>query len=305
MSTFRTTSAALAIVAGLLLAGCGDDDSDDSDTAGQDGVPTVTPSASATASGSPTVTPEPSESETPSARTQVSVYFLHGEKVQPVLRSTTGPAVATAAIRALLDGPTAAERSAGLTSSVPDGTELLGLSVADGVATIDLSENYSSGGGSLSMTTRLAQVVFTLTRFPTVDAVNFRLDGEPVEVFGGEGIVLDRPATRAQFEEQSPAVLIESPTLNQTVEGPLRVSGSANVFEGVFHLELRDGEGRVLTTSRVEASSGTGTRGTFSTTLAVEESLSGPITLIAYVNSAKDGSRQEIVSIPLRLGMER
>lgn len=291
----------------LLLGGCGDDDSD---TAGQDGGPTITPSASSTPSSTPTATPEPSgspepsESPAPSGQTQVSVYFLHGEKVQPVLRSTAGPAVATAAIRALLDGPTAAERTAGLTSSVPDGTELLGISVADGVATIDLSEDYSSGGGTLSMTTRLAQVVFTLTRFPTVDAVNFRLEGEPVEVFGGEGIVLDRPATRAQFEEQSPAVLIESPTLNQTVEGPLRVSGSANVFEGVFHLELRDAGGRVLTTSRVEASSGTGTRGTFASTLAVEDSLSGPVTLIAYVNSAKDGSRQEIVSIPLRLATD-
>ena len=37
------------------------------------------------------------------------------------------------------------------------------------------------------MQTRLAQVVYTLTQFPTVDGVVFSLDGEPIDVLGGEG----------------------------------------------------------------------------------------------------------------------
>ena len=100
------------------------------------------------------------------AHTERSVaYLLEGERVTPVARQvprTRG--VGAAAIRALLRGPTAAERRAGLTSAVPAGTRLIGLTIRDGVATIDLSRRFESGGGSLSMRARVAQVVFTLTR---------------------------------------------------------------------------------------------------------------------------------------------
>ena len=44
------------------------------------------------------------------------------------------------------------------------------------------------------MASRLAQVVFTATQFSEVDSVLFKIDGEVVEVFSGEGIILDGPA---------------------------------------------------------------------------------------------------------------
>jgi spore germination protein GerM len=33
-----------------------------------------------------------------------------------------------------------------------------------------------------------------------IDRVSFRLEGEPVELFGGHGIILDRPQTRQDFQ---------------------------------------------------------------------------------------------------------
>lgn len=166
---------------------------------------------------------------------------------------------------------------------------------------MDLNTRYESGGGSLSMMTRLAQVVFTLTQFPTVDKVAFLLEGEPVEAFGGEGIVLDEPADRGRFEEVAPAVLIETPTLGEAFTDPFRVTGTANVFEAVFNLEVRAADGSVLVTRRVQAASGTGTRGTFEATLPYP---AGPATqgrLVAFVYSAEDGEREDIVSVPIRL----
>src|SRR5690606_15313075 len=113
------------------------------------------------------------------------------EHVGPVAREATGPAVAAGALRGLLAGPTDAERALGFGTAIPAGTTLNGVVVADGVATVDLSGDFASGGGSASMQARVAQVVFTLTQFPTVDSVDFELDGEPLTALGGEGLLLE------------------------------------------------------------------------------------------------------------------
>jgi hypothetical protein len=286
----------LAVTAALLLlvSGCADDDG---------GTPsptaTVSPTASASPSPSATSSASPSARQTPAATSAVSVYLLHGEKLQPVRRTATGAGVAAAAVRALLTGPTAAEAAAGLGTTVPKGTALRSLTIRDRVATVDLTGRYDDGGGTLSMTARLAQVVFTLTRFPTVATVVFWLDGQRVTELGGEGIDLSRPVGRSDYEDLSPAVLVESPRWSESTRLPLRVTGTANVFEAVFFLELKDAAGKVVVDQRVMATSGTGTRGTFDVTLS--GTAGGAATLTAYVFSAKDGTRQNIASIPLTL----
>ncbi|MBC6445855.1 GerMN domain-containing protein [Actinokineospora xionganensis] len=259
-------------------------------------TPTTTPPSAAPTTSAPAPTTQP-----PAATAGVSVYFLRGEKLIATRRQVQTPAVASAAVRALLQGPTAAEQQAGLTSAVPAGTTLRGIALRDGLATVDLSGSFASGGGTLSMTARLAQVVFTLTRFATVDRVNFRLDGAPVTVFGGEGIILDHPQTRADYEDLSPAVLIESPTIGTTARSPLRVYGTANTFEAVFQLQIVDSGGRSLTDRRVMATSGTGTRGTFDVTLRFTAPQAGTGKLIAWYSSPKDGSRVVVAEIPVNL----
>ena len=53
---------------------------------------------------------------------------------------------------------------------IPAGTRYLGVEVSGGVATVDLSREFESGGGSLSMISRVAQVVFTVTRIDGIAA---------------------------------------------------------------------------------------------------------------------------------------
>jgi germination protein M len=84
----------------------------------------------------------------------------------------------------------------GVSTAIPAGTQLLGISIDGGVATVDLTSEYQSGESSHSMQVRLGQVVYTLTQFPTVQSVRFRLDGAPVNVLSSEGIVLDHPVGR-------------------------------------------------------------------------------------------------------------
>lgn len=134
----------------------------------------------------------------------LTIYFLDEETLVPVeVTVTATEAVARAAMTELLKGPEAA--GAGEYGSViPAGTRLLDIAVEDGVATVDLSSEFGSGGGSVSMGARVAQVVYTLTEFDTVEAVSFWMDGEPVEALGGEGLIVDEPQTRADWAQFAP-----------------------------------------------------------------------------------------------------
>ena len=225
----RTLVALLGLFAAVALAGCGSDHA----------VSLGKPGATATTSTAP--------EQTGSKPSQLSleVWFTRDNGLVAV-RRTHPPTqlVATAAMKALLDGPTADERSAGLTSSVPPGTRLLGIGIRDGLATVDLTSEYQSGGGALSMQTRLGQVVYTLTQFPTVQKVRFRLDGSPVNVFSSEGIVLDHPVGRSDYADLLPAIVVDRPAPGDRVTSPATVSGTADVFEANVTVEIRRREGQ-------------------------------------------------------------
>lgn len=244
------------------------------------------------------------ETTTPPAeeKTAVLVYLLDSsEKVVPVRRMVTPPAVAAGAMTELLTGPTAAEKAAGLTSAIPEGTKLLGVTVENRTAVVDLSSEYASGGGSLSMTARVAQVVFTLTQFSTVDNVTFKMNGQPITTLGGEGVMIDQPQNRANWEDLSPAVLVESPVFGDSISSPLRVQGTANVFEATFNIDVVDSAGKTVVSQHVTATSGTGTRGTFDVTITWSGANTGPGTLITWYESAQDGSRVEVARMPVTL----
>jgi hypothetical protein len=103
------------------------------------------------------------------------------------------PAAAlTAAVHAL-----AAGRGAGV-SEVPRGTRVLSVHRDDrGIWLVDVSEHVVSGGGSASMIGRTRQLHATLTSIPGVDAVGLTLGGEPITIWGGEGLMTPWPWRRS------------------------------------------------------------------------------------------------------------
>ena len=204
------------------------------------GSPDLTPAPSQSsppASGEPTGSPQATPAPTPEGTTVVRAYFYFesvpgSSGLVPVLREVPATkAVATAAMAALLAGPTETESGA-MSSAIPAGTRLLGLTVANGVATVDLSSEFESGGGSASAIIRLGQVVFTLTQFPTVNSVLFQIEGKTVTVFGSEGIVLDGPVGRADYRGPPAGDLRRSPGVRggDRQSGP--VTGSAQRLRG-------------------------------------------------------------------------
>jgi len=226
---------------------------------------------------------------TGSVPTSVSleIWFLDGEQLVRQTRSHEATTlVATAAMKALLAGPSPAELAAGLGTSVPAGTKLLGISIKKGVATVDLTSQYQSGGGALSMKARLAQVVYTLTQFPTVRAVLFHLDGEPVNVFSGEGIVLDHPVGRKDYEDLLPVIAVDEPVAGERVTSPVRVSGSANVFEANVTVKVLDEGGHLVGKTFTTATCGTGCRGTYAVPVSFDVAREQPGTIVVSDDDA-------------------
>jgi len=132
--------------------------------------------------------------------TTVQLYFTRGESLQAVRRPVPKVSrVGAETVKALLAGPTAEESRSGLGTAIPRDTRFLDLVIEGGVAEVDLSKAFESGGGTLSLTMRLAQVTCTLDQFDSVRGVRFALDGKLVNVFSGNGIVLDRPVTCAGY----------------------------------------------------------------------------------------------------------
>lgn len=124
----------------------------------------------------------------------IKIYFansrLNGQgaeydcsKVFAVEREVATPAVATAAINELLKGPTAAEKSQGYNTEIPNGSKLNSISIVNGTALADFNETTESGGGSCSMAGRTWQIVQTLKQFSTIKLVRLSIDGRTEDIF--------------------------------------------------------------------------------------------------------------------------
>jgi hypothetical protein len=287
----RTLVAVLGLLAagaiGFVLVGCG------SENAVSLGKPGTTTSSATT----------PEQTGTQPSKLSLEVWFSRDNGLVAVHRAhAPTQLVATAAIKALLGGPTPDERSAGLTSAVPSDTRLLGIGIRDGLATVDLTSEYQSGGGALSMQTRLGQVVYTLTQFPTVQKVRFHLDGSPVNVFSSEGIVLDHPVGRSDYADLLPAIVVNGPEADEHVTSPVKVSGTANVFEANVTVEVLNAKGDVVGKTFTTASCGTGCRGTYSVDVSYKVSKEQPGTIVVHDDDAAGtGAPPHSVRIPVTL----
>jgi hypothetical protein len=253
----------------------------------------------------------------------VRAYFLlddpfgGGEVVNeptlvPVLRTVPeSSATATAAMKALLAGPSAKERTAfpHIGTLIPAGSKLLGIEISRGLGTVDLSAEFASlspadagDGGMFSLRGRLAQVVYTLTQFTTVDRVNFKLEGKPVRVFTSEDVVLDKPVTRATYRDRYlPLIFVDRPAWGAALPNPGRVTGLANVNEAQFRMAVLDRNGKSLVDVPVVASCGTGCWGQFGVDLRYKVSIAQWGTLRVWDISEHSGKQVAVREYPVFL----
>jgi hypothetical protein len=105
------------------------------------------------------------------------------------------------------------------------------------------------------------------------------------------------PALAATETPLPAAITIDAPAAGETLTVPFEVSGGANVFEAALVVDvLGNAAGLVLCRRHVQATSGTGTPGTWSATMAFpppEEDAA--VTIRAFDYSARDGSEENVV----------
>ncbi|MGB8362134.1 MAG: GerMN domain-containing protein [Acidimicrobiia bacterium] len=231
-------------------------------------------------------------------------FFFQGYPVEP------GPYVVPVArpvgddiedaLRALLEGVTEDEAGMGLSSTIPGGTSLLGVDVADGVAAVDLSRQFESGGGSLSMMGRVAQIVYTATSFDDVEAVRFLLEGVAIEFLGGEGLIIDEPQTRADYVDLTPAILVEEPLWGSTITSPVTISGQALTDSGSVSYVLVDADGLIIAEGEIPVTPGQ--RSQFNTTLDMVEIPHPGLGSIIVFELTEDGAQIHVLEYPLQVG---
>jgi len=185
-------------------------------------------------------------------------------------------------MRELLGGPGNAEAAAGLTSAIPSDAQVLGLHVDGGVATVDLSSEFAAGGTESELEQRVAQVVYTLTQFPAVQTVAFKVDGTAAGVPRGDGSSTTDPVGRDDYLQLVPPILVEQPRWGETVGPAIEVSGRAESETGRVHVELQTTDGSAATADP-QVDCGRNCAGAFSTHLTAPATTGGTARLIVSI----------------------
>ena len=145
----------------------------------------------------------PEEVETPDDNTEsqyINVFFIgqnkNKEEVYKAVKRKYDPTVDGTPIKfvitALIDGPKPEEVQLGVYSEIPVGTRLLSIVEAPEGVYINLSKHFDTGGGTDSIYKRIFQLIKT-AKYNTTKPVYLLIENQPVEVLGGEGIMITQP----------------------------------------------------------------------------------------------------------------
>lgn len=158
-------------------------------------------------------TPTPIEKSDPDGPTpdpitqekMVSICWLNptGNSIQLVSnrmtfqKSIKPEQVLRTALETLLSQPPA---GANYTTAIPAGTKLLSLDTKESGIHINLSQEFVAGGGSASMSSRLAQIIYTASSSSDREPIWISVEGKALENLGEEGIVVSQPMTKQDFQ---------------------------------------------------------------------------------------------------------
>jgi hypothetical protein len=103
----------------------------------------------------------------------------------------------------------------------------------------------------------------------------------------------------------APIITIDEPPADGTVSVPFVASGLSNTFEAALTVDVTDDTGAVLCRRHIMATSGSGTPGTWQTSIAIPPPADDTeATFRAYELSAEDGSEINIVERPITISAE-
>jgi hypothetical protein len=287
----------LAAAVALLPTGCSNPRSGSLGAA-----PTVAPSgqpasgASAPPAGTSAASPG---STTPATGTNtgrpgtitIQLWFAREGRLGPTRRTRPATlATSRLALTELVAGPSTDEDRVGLTTGVTPDAGFTIEGISGGVETVRFGPAFFAGG-SAAVRLREAQVVYTLTQFPSVSRVRF----------AGDGQAAGTPVGRGQYADLLPPIVVLDPVIGQRVTSPITVTGTADVFEATVNARLLDAAGRQIAAAFTTASCGSGCRGDFRIRLPYRSGGGRAATVEVYWVSPKDGKSLDVVAVPVHL----
>ncbi|GAB3937915.1 hypothetical protein GCM10027614_17010 [Micromonospora vulcania] len=243
--------------------------------------PTPAPSAPPTPTAHP---PAPASTDPRRSDTvTIELWYVRSGRLVPTRRIRPATvATSRLALTELAAGPTATEAATGLATLLPAGVEV--TRITDGVAT--LAPLASADETAQRRRLREAQVVWTLTQFPTVRQVRF-----------GSGT----PVGRDDYADLLPPIVVTGPSVGDRVGTLLTVTGTAEVFEATVSVRVLDSAGREVATGFGTASCGSGCRGGYRVVVGWRTAREQRGTVEVYEVSARDGARINTVAVPVIL----
>ncbi|MEJ3749486.1 Gmad2 immunoglobulin-like domain-containing protein [Actinomycetes bacterium KLBMP 9797] len=230
----------------------------------------------------PRVSPPPGDpaatAGTPAADPALAIYYVGEDEGRQRLyrefrRLPVSADTATAKLRAAVtEMLRSGAHDPGYASAWPAGTRLLGLSVADGGATVDVS---AAPAAAIAR----QQLVWTVAAVLGGDpAVRLRVDGDPVATL-----------RKAPALDTLAALWLINPQHGETVTGPVIVHVAGAVFEATAQLRVLRPGGAVVEERTLTLSAGAPARGEVKVTLNLAP---GEYTVEVYEISARDGAVQ-------------
>jgi hypothetical protein len=146
----------------------------------------------------------PTPTTSPSIPSQYVTIYLDGpQRLVAVSREVPTPVSPERVLRALGQGPTAAEASEGLQSPISTAAPLTLLRLETHMATVTMASGFTSLTGE-DQTLAMAQLVYTLTILPGIDAVSVRINGKKAKVPTGKGTLSRGPLDRTDYATVAP-----------------------------------------------------------------------------------------------------
>lgn len=146
----------------------------------------------------------------PATEGKVKVFWLDDRDNQKIrvssqernIASTVAQTPASLAKESLTILLASAGKEGKQTSAIPAGTKLLGSAFKQDGLHIDLSKEFTQGGGSTSMQGRIAQILYTATSRNPEMPVWIAVEGKQLGILGGEGVEIEQPITRQRFQQE-------------------------------------------------------------------------------------------------------
>ena len=144
---------------------------------------------------------ESKQSQRQTATRTLNIYFTkNADQVVATQRTLPGgddrEELLEAAFGALLVGPTKEEQNRGLSNQIPPQVRLLDVEVKDDIAYLDFSRELEEVGGSARVMGILKQIGYTATSIPGIRGAWLLIEGKRVQVFSGEGVIIEQPLSR-------------------------------------------------------------------------------------------------------------